>query len=353
MRVDVAADATARSELTSLAAGLCNRLSGHRRAKVSLNQLTAMAVDADPALATSVDRRPRLAEAVDELVDHEIVRLPTAGAFDKTARPHLPRFVWLDRPAPISRRVPGHTLSWRPELAWAAELSLTEEHVELLSAVNRFLRDDGYERPVVPVRERSLELLGNEKRLEVLTTGTLFAPGRLTVGLLRCRIVRAPFVFREIGPGDGLLVIENHTTFDSVVRSGIARTGDIGFVAYGAGRQFEASVEFVRELPRPITAISYFGDLDDPGLSIAVNAARNADRAGLPPITPAEQLYSLLLEHGRPAPWERTTSASRARRLAAWLPGPQRGPVTDLLVRGERLAQEAVGVEALASLRDL
>ena len=106
----------------------------------------------------------------------------------------------------------------------------------------------------------------------------------------------------------------------------------------------------MRELPRPITAISYFGDLDDPGLSIAVNAARNAERAGLPPITPAEQLYSLLLEHGRPAPWERTTSASRARRLAAWLPGPQRGPVTDLIVRGERLAQEAVGVEALASL---
>jgi hypothetical protein len=87
------------------------------------------------------------------------------------------------------------------------------------------------------------------------------------------------------------------------VRSGVAGSGDIGFVAYGAGRQFEASVEFVRELPRPITAISYFGDPDDPGLSIALNAARNAERAGLPPITPAEQLYSLLLEHGRPAPW--------------------------------------------------
>jgi hypothetical protein len=173
-------------------------------------------------------------------------------------------------------------------------------------------------RPLRAPTRSSGSTFRREKRLEALATGTLFAPGRLTVELLRCRIVRAPFVFREIGSGHGLLVIENHTTFDSVVRSGVAGTSDIGFVAYGARRQFEASVEFVRELHHPVTAISYFGDLDDPGLSIAVNAARNADRAGLPPITPAEQLYSLLLEHGRPAPWERTTSASRARRLVAW-----------------------------------
>ena len=42
---------------------------------------------------------------------------------------------------------------------------------------------------VVPARERSLEVFGDEKALDRLAGAALFGPGRLTLALLRCRRV--------------------------------------------------------------------------------------------------------------------------------------------------------------------
>jgi hypothetical protein len=333
-------------ELTFLAAGIAERIETWRRRKLPLSELTRMAVDVDPSLATAATRRARLAESVDELVDAEIVSLPSTGAYDRTALPHLPRFVWLERERAAPARTPGHTVPWPPQLEWASDLMLTDEHLALLRRVAEFLRAGGLERPVAPIRERSLELLGDEKRLEALLTGSLFSEGRLTLDLLRCRVVRPPFVFTEVGPAPTLLVVENHTTFDTL-RYHLSGRADAGLLAFGAGRQFEATVEYVAELPRRVETVTYFGDLDDPGLAIPLNASRNAERHGLPAAQPAAELYRLLFEHGTRARWERRTTDSRARRLTGWLPDDLRGAARELLVEGQRLAQEAVTGEAL------
>lgn len=337
--------------LSTLARRLSAPIAAHPRAKLSLDRLTELAIGFDPSLAASTDRRQRLAQAIDELCAAQLVRRPSTASYDRASTPHLPRFLWLVRHAEPSPRTQGHTVAWRPELAWAGGLRLTDEQLQLLVAVNRFLRDS-QQRPTVPIRERSLQLLGDEKRLEALLAGPLFAPGRLTLDLLRCEIVRPPFVVREIGPGTTLLVVENHTTFHTLARH-LAETGDIGLIAYGAGRQFEASVSYIADLPRDAQRVLYFGDLDDPGLSIAANAARSAKSLELPAIEPAVGLYQLLIQYGRRAPWERPSARARARRLSEWLPGDLRPPVIDLLLAGERLAQEAVGVEALARAGDI
>lgn len=94
--------------------------------------------------------------------------------------------------------------------------------------------------------------------------------------------------------------------------------------------------------------MTYFGDLDDPGLAIPVNASRNATRLGLPEVEPAAWLYRLLTEHGTRAPWELRTGDARARRPTAWLPDDLRPVAKALLADGARPAQEAVTAELLA-----
>jgi hypothetical protein len=337
--------------LSPLAAAVAERLSGWRRARLPLDELVRMACETEPSLAVSVERRPTIAGVVEELAAAGRVSLPAKRSWDRGGQPPLPNFVRLDRAPRAPTRVDGHTVAWHPDLHWAAGLRLSEEQLEVLLAVQRFLRDGGAKR-VVPIRERSLQLLGDEKRLETLLAGPLFAPGRLTLGALGCRVVRPPFVFRQLSDAPTLLVIENHTTYDTLLgqlRGGgdVAGCGEVGVIAYGAGRQFEAAVSYVAELPAAVDRVLYFGDLDDPGLEIAVNAARRSAELGLPVVEPAGGLYRLLFEVGRAAPWERAVTRSRAQRLAAWLPEDVRARAVALLVAGERLAQEAVGVDVL------
>jgi len=88
----------------------------------------------------------------------------------------------------------------RPELSWAGSFRLTPAEVEVLRHVDRFLRDLDLDEPVVPVRERSLELTGDEKQFDGLRGSRLFAPGRLSPALLRYEEVHPPFVYERVGP---------------------------------------------------------------------------------------------------------------------------------------------------------
>lgn len=339
--------------LSPLAAAVANRLDAWRRSRLPLDELVRIACEIEPSLAVSVERRPTIANIADELAVAGHVELPARGSWDRTGEPPLPKFVRLDRTRKPSTRVDGHTIAWHPDLHWAAGLRLSEDQVDVLLAVQGFLRDGGAQR-VVPIRERSLQLLGDEKRLETLLGGPLFATGRLTLEELGCRVVRPPFVFHQLSNAPTLLVVENHTTYDTLLGqlaadSELPGCGDVGVLAYGAGRQFEASVTYVAELPVTIERVLYFGDIDDPGLEIAMNANRRAIELGLPPVQPAGDLYRLLTHVGRTAPWERPVSRSRAQGLAAWLPADLRASTVQLLVAGQRLAQEAVGVDVLAA----
>src|SRR5438105_1999563 len=80
------------------------------------------------------------------------------------------------------------------------------------------LRDQGTEATIVPTGERSLDLFGDEKRLDVLRRNRrLFAPGRLSLEMLRARLFAPPFAYRRIGQGGVALVLENVATYHSAL----------------------------------------------------------------------------------------------------------------------------------------
>jgi hypothetical protein len=335
------------ADLPPRAQALADALTGWPRQRVVLTELWRLLDQVDPASGTDARRRSLLADALAALSAANRVTLPAKASWDRTERPALPRFVTVAATRPRGLREPKRVV-WHPDLAWAGGSGFNLRQRAILAQVNRWLhthRDES----IVPVRERSLQVFGNEKTLDGLQRTVLFGPGRLSLDLLRARRAVPRLTTERVGPGDVLLVVENSDTFDTLVRVLSADPGDVGIVGWGAGGGFEASVLSVAWLPGPVRAIRYFGDLDRRGLEIPASASRLAVSEGLPPVEPDTTLYAALLDVGHRDGGRPALSQEQADTVAAWLPEPLAGQAAALLRQGVRLAQEAVGVEYFAA----
>ena len=316
------------------------------RRRVQLAELWQLLDDADPSTRADARRRRIMSDLIEELSDGDILELPSAASYDRTELPTLPRFVTLPQ-----KRQPVASLPlvvWHPALSWVPRARLTRSQDESLRLVNRWLHHNR-DNLVVPSRERSLEIFGDEKAIDRMIGTGLFGPNRLSLEILHCRRVAPRFHYESCGPGDVLLVIENSDTFDSVL-SVLRERNDhrVGFGAWGAGTGFEASVLSVGRLPRPVAEIRYFGDLDENGLRVPSNAAALSAAERLPPVRSAHGLYTALLQLGKPQYGQRKILPDATAALVDWLDTDHREPARRLLVSGERIAQEAVGLTYLS-----
>lgn len=333
--------------LSARARRLGDALAAWPRRRIRLDELWKVLDEVEPATRTDSRRRRVLEGLITELAAAGEVELPAERSYDHSEVPALPRFLGLQRkaaPPPPPRRPPV----WHPSLSWVPTARLVPAQLERLERVNDWLQVSR-DPLVVPSRERSVELFGDEKALDRLIGTSIFAPGRLSLELLRCRRVVPRLHCEAIGDGSTLLVVENSDTFDSLVT--VLRGRDdhrIGLVGWGAGGGFEASVLSVADLGPPVAEVSYFGDLDENGLRIPANAALTAQSVGLPVVRPAAGLYSAMFAKGRPQPGLRKVPADDAADLATWLAPEHRDEATRLLSGGWRLAQEWVGLSFLS-----
>ncbi|TDD60001.1 hypothetical protein E1263_12960 [Kribbella antibiotica] len=338
---------------SALAQRLADGVAASSTQQVSLDVLYDAAVAFDRSLASAPTARAEIRGALDELVAAGLLTFPVSPAhFDVREVPRLP--LWVRRPPRGRTGREGLSMRvWPAALEAAGQIATQTSDLDVLEAVSAFLRSGGAQRPSVPARERSLQLFGDEKRLDSLTRTRLFTSGALTLDLLRCHPVPIPFVSQWVEGqpdprGVALLIAENHHTYTSlleITRSQAAQGGPQRHVGYGTGSQFPSAVLTVPLLkPRP-KRIVYFGDVDLKGLQIPASADRTAQQANLPPVTPAWPLYELLFDV---APRRSTTEipADSAADAARWL-GPLASSARELLITGLRLPQEAVGHERL------
>jgi hypothetical protein len=313
-----------------------------KRRRVSIADCFQALYDADPFAIEVAEKRAHLLALLERAAELHVLE------FSKTrdrGKPSLPRSVHLADADPPSFPV-DRAWSWRSELSWAHEVSLTPYEFETLRAIQDFLRSAGTGRMLVPHRERSLELFGGEKVLDVLVKGRLFAPGRLTLDVLRCKWAPPPLAFERTGNGRVALIVENAATFHTCVAIA-KRGGPIGVVGYGAGRAFVASVATFVSI-EGIDEIRYAGDLDEAGLAIPAAAELTAATHGVAAIKPANSLWKLLVAHAKPQGGVAVPD-DVALDLVAWLPVSLHIEAARLLTSGTRLAQEAVGAELLSS----
>lgn len=329
----------------------------HRVRRVPLPVLRAAFARHDPTGATSSDSRTRLAAALEELAATGAVVLPRSKRlYENHLLPALP--TWVERP-PVQRQAatPRPVRVWRPELAEAAAIATSAGDFDLLARVDDFLRNGGSDRPVVPHRERSVELFGHEKRLDALLKTKMFTSDALNLPLLRCYQPPLPLTAQHTGdpgPRPELLIVENHATYASVLtlaRARAAAGAPALAVGWGAGNQLPKSIGGAVQLAPVPVALWYFGDIDEDGLRIAAAASAAAQASGLPLLRPAPPLYRDLVRHAPRQPGERAVPVDEARALAAWLADPDlEREVVDVLATGCRLAQESVGYERLQEL---
>jgi hypothetical protein len=233
---------------------------------------------------------------------------------------------------------------WCTDLAFVREARLALSFDELRQ-IDRFLsRKDFSEAGSVPVKERSLELFGDEKRLDILLQSALFREGRLTLEHLRCHYVIEPLGWKRGPNGTGpSIVLENAATWDTYTRWNESHP-TFSATIYGQGNCFAERVLFLTEIfrelggPRPVY---YFGDLDAAGLRIPSRASKIALRHGLPPVEPHLPSYRALLTFAAQATSANDDDPAREQDFD-WL-GPMRVEAWQLLGSARRLAQEYLG----------
>jgi hypothetical protein len=321
--------------------------------RVPVEGLLRHVTTADPTLVGDPTARTQLASALGRLAEAGTLMLPKArSGWDHRTRPPLP--LWIGKPAtrhPL-RATPVQRV-WPQSLEAAAAIATRPDEHELLDKIATWLRNNPNTQPV-PMEERSLEILDDEKALAIETTKRLFTTGALTLDLIACYPTPIPFPSQHV-PGAGptrLLVAENNATFHSLLTA--ARELDPGtrpdlHIGWGCGNQFPTSISAVTLLdPIPI-ALYYVGDLDAAGLRIALGAATAAIAHRLPALRPAVALYAWLLAHGTPRPDRSNLGISQPDLLLTWLPGELHEPAHRLLHDRQRIPQETLGLRILRS----
>jgi hypothetical protein len=242
------------------------------------------------------------------------------------------------------------TVAWEPEMKFVVEARAMVNSEELLR-LNAFFKDREQQRPVVPIKERSLQIFGDEKRLDLLLGSALFRSDRLSLDLLKCEIVGEPFGWKR-GPTDTgkILVVENAATWHSYSRWN-GEVKQFSAIVYGCGNCFAESIHNLPDILAEFSSpqrILYFGDLDPQGLRIPVQASANAIQIGLPRVEPDLWSYGHLLTigQGKEVLCDATEPASQAE--FEWLSHLAESAGAILNV-GKRLAQENVGWEFLST----
>lgn len=236
---------------------------------------------------------------------------------------------------------------WQPALAFVRDARIGLSFEELVR-LDSFLATRAASAPCVPMKERSLELFGDEKRLDAITATALFREDRLTLEHLRCFAVPEPLGWQRGCRSDGsVIVLENLSTWHTYTEWDRARP-QFSAVVYGGGNRFIDGVGFLRRIFEELGGVRrvlYFGDLDAAGLRIPRRAALRATSEGLPGIEPHLESYRWLLESaGDATAVDAPEGDTGLREDCAWL-GELSTAAWNVVSAGKRLAQERIGWE--------
>jgi hypothetical protein len=291
-------------------------------------------------------QREALKAVLDELRENGLVEFPKSPQlWDKGALPHLP--LWVNKLRPVRQVTDVSGVIWSPELAFLAEQVIREDS-PWVKIDAWFKKYRGKNLALKPVRERSLDIFGDEKALDRMTVLTPFKQGQINLGTLGCFYVPEPIPWKPGPPGSCCfsgLCVENATTFDTLCRFN-SEAGYWAFVAYGRGNQFvsmtDGLVSVVKEYGHD--RVQYFGDIDHEGIEIVARSEKKLNEAGVS-ICLDQRLYRLLLSVGRVRPSKTggNLSPAAARQLAE----ADLLVLQDMFSRQQRIAQEWACLDVL------
>lgn len=326
------------------------RLQQSSRKRIPLDDVRRMFFEARPELVSSPMRGAHLLEALRVLEEARLIQLPAVGSWEKLGNPPLPNWIQIGRERATDEREDYSAIPWVPELGFWPELKSAA--LEAAKAINDFLlRRRGCFRQV-PIKERSLEIFGDEKRLDAMRTGdTLFA-GRMPLSAIGAFQVPLPLPYRLAdAPGKPVLILENHNSFWSFGEWN-HEAKRYSAVVYGAGEAFRSSGRALDQVLREVAGVGaeYLGDLDPTGIRIPLDFNRSVGTEDTR-VEPALEFYRWLLENGvrrmKTLEPEHGSAAGAARE---WLGADLGEILVKLWGGGSWIPQEALGLETLETI---
>lgn len=252
--------------------------------------------EALPHMKAAPGQREILSYLVDQLCLQGFERPRDKRRVDRTALPVLP--LWLCMPRGDKNTVSKEVYIYR------------SEELAFLNDSRSRIRDDRWKRIdewflsgkasalLIPMRERSLEMFGDEKGLDGMTKSPFFRKGNISLETLRCFHVPEPIPYsiQTDSRSRACLVIENATTYFTF-RKWNEVSGEYRAIAYGGGNAFSCSWEGLTELKGQVEEIEYFGDIDGEGLRIPWAVSKSIKQTGFP-FRLSSRFYQMLLELG-------------------------------------------------------
>ena len=323
------------------------RLNLSKRKRVPLDEVKRVYYSLYPEIQNSPERQALLLQALRDLESQDRLILPASGSWEKMGHPPLPTWVALVREVQLSNYGSYTEVPWVPELGFWPELKPVQ--LADAKAINDFLLRRRNSLTLVPIKERSLEIFGDEKRLDNLRTGTSLFKGRLSLKALGAFLVPLPLPYRQANaPGKPVLVVENHNSFWSFGEWNQTALRYSALV-YGAGEAFRSTGQALGQVLREVggDGAEYLGDLDPKGVGIPLEFNRASSTQDLQ-VRPALDLYQWLLSHGhrREKPECRGATAQMA---TSWLGLELGAAVAEIWAQGLWIPQEALGFEQLRS----
>jgi hypothetical protein len=329
---------------------------GHRRTIPQAAVWSAFSA-AYSDLPSGPERRVWLLAVLEELVERGAIQLPVRHGkqWDRSSEIVLPTSITLvnaaaDRDALMQwRRFP-----WHPSLQWVLQLrTLAPDQVTFLMRVNEGLVEGWFAQQEC-VKYRSLQLTGDEKRLESLIKGMLFGPGCLTLEMLGCEPDALPLATEHLSSQTTMLIFENAAPF-MLARSVAANTVSprIGRLAYGAGKQVLKAFTYFSMIEPALKEVLYIGDLDAEGLKIAADLQRLSKSVA---VRPAHEFHCAMLESaielGAPDGWPvRDDQPLNVTDSTFSIVAPDiRQKVATLIEAGRRIPEEVLTRAAMSRL---
>lgn len=317
------------------------RLDRNRTKKVDLVMLRSLWLDAHPEQLETHDRDHRLLDALKKGQELGLLKLPAPGSFEKFGRPPMPTFVTLARERKQKPSVDYTQVAWVPELGFWPSLSLVELATAVL--INEWLIARRGRFLTVPLRERSLEIFGDEKYLDSRVRGDALFGGKLPLSSIGAMRVEHPLAYRPAdAKGKPVLVVENHHTFWSLGEWN-QQAREYSAIVFGSGNTLCASGMALAEVmrDRDATSAEYFGDLDPEGVSIPIKF----NRMNVQQLIPCDRFYRSLLEIGKRRGGVEP-QVSYQVLASSWLPRLAE-QIIALWSQGDWMPQEAIGLEYL------
>ena len=313
-----------------------------------------------PEISGGIEGAKMFKEVLTVLAESGSIELPSLKG--KKWKRHygviLPEFVLV----PIGskeNRVDPKGFPWHEKISWVSDLKvLSPEEFYFLKNVHRGLVHGDFE-TIVPLKYRSLELCGEEKRLSNLLKGRFFRADRLSLALLGCEEDGLPLAWERISNQSTWLVVENASTFWTFLRVLKSLSNSpYGAIAWGAGRSFSATLIHFKRIEANVTSIEYLGDLDFSGLRIVEEVNERVGKYGLPFIIPAFGLHEAMLysaknlghPNGWPAEDLEIINLDQLERLVEFLPEAIRSKIKTIIIEGNRIPEEVLGPQEIENV---